>query len=88
MSHNHESNLRNIGWLINCSYNPQKHIMICNHLDKHSKYFNLYFSNYERIMLLGNDKNQVQGFCDIYIFECLIKHRSCYKIQLSRHVLI
>ena len=61
-----ELNLRNDKWLINCSYNPHKNL-IDNHLDALSKYLDLYSSEYEKVLPLGDFNADI------------IKQPTCYK---------
>ena len=69
--------MRNDKWLINCSYNPQKNL-IENHLDALSKYLDLYFSKYEKVLILGDfnagiEEKHMKCFCDNYNLKSLIK---------------
>ena len=78
-----EINLHNQKWLINCSYNPHKN-NIGAHLDSLNKSLDLFSSNFERIILLGDfnvevDENRMKFFCEIYGLKNLIKHPTCYK---------
>ena len=78
-----EINLHNQKWLINCSYNPHKN-NIGVHLDSLSKSLDLFSSNFERIILLGDfnvevDENRMKSFCEIYGLKNLIKQPTCYK---------
>ena len=65
-----EINLRNSKWLINCSYNPHKN-KIATHLDRLSKSLNIFSSNYEKFIILGDfnveiNKNHMTSFCENY----------------------
>ena len=78
-----EINLHNQKWLINCSYNPHKN-NIGAYLDSLSKSLDLFSSNFERIILLGDfnvevDENRMKSFCEIYGLKNLIKQPTCYK---------
>ena len=48
-----ELNLRNNKWLVNCSYNPHKNSVV-THLDIISESLDLFSSDYEKIILLGD----------------------------------
>ena len=43
-----ELNLRNVKWLINCSYNPHKNT-ISTHIDKLSESLDLFSADYEKV---------------------------------------
>ena len=65
-----EINLRNSKWLINCSYNPHKN-KIATHLDRLSKSLNIFSSNYEKFIILGDfnveiNKNHMKSFFENY----------------------
>ena len=78
-----EINLHNQKWLISCSYNPHKN-NISAHLDSLSKSLDLFSTNFERIILLGDfnvgvEENHMKSFCEIYGLQNLIKQPTCYK---------
>ena len=65
-----EINLRNSKWLIHCSYNPHKK-KIATHLDRLSKSLNIFSSDYEKFIILGDfnveiNKNHMKSFCENY----------------------
>ena len=75
--------LWNTKWLLHCSYNSHKN-MIEQCLTALSEYLDLYSSNYEKILILGDfnvsvKENHMKCFCDIYGLETLIKKPTCYK---------
>ena len=55
-----ETNLRKQKWLICCSYNPNKH-NISKHIEALSKSIDLFSSNHENVLLMG-DFNAGFGF--------------------------
>ena len=76
-------NLRNSKWLINCSYNPHRN-NISAHLDRLSKSLDVFSSNYDKLLLLGDfhvgvDENHMKSFCENYDLKSLIKQPTCYK---------
>ena len=71
-----EINLRKQKWLICCSYNPNKH-NISKHIEALSKSIDLFSSNYENILLMGNfnaglDNAVLKDFCNVYNLTSLI----------------
>ena len=78
-----ELNLRNSKWLVNCSYNPHRN-KISAHLDRLSKSLDVFYSNYDKLLLLGDfnvrvDENHMKSFCENYDLKSLIKRPTCYK---------
>ena len=78
-----EINLRKTKWLVFWSYNPHKD-NISNHLQLIRKKLDLYSSNYESIIFVGdfnseiNDK-RMHDFCESYNLSILIRESTCYK---------
>ena len=78
-----ELNLRNSKWLVNCSYNPDRN-NISAHLVRLSKSLDVFSSNYNKLLLLGDfnvgvDENHMKYFCENYDLKSLIKQPTCYK---------
>ena len=78
-----ELNLRNEKYLINFSYNPQK-TMISTHLVALEKFLNMHFSNYEKVLILGDfnvwvNEQNMQSFCETYDLKSMTKQHTCYK---------
>ena len=78
-----EINLRKQKWLICCSYNPNKH-NISKHIEALSKSIDLFSSNYDNILLMGNfnaglDNAVLKDFCNVYNLTSLINKATCYK---------
>ena len=77
-----EINLRKQKWLICCSYNPNKH-KISKHIEALSKSIDLFSSNYENFLLMG-DFNAglvsavLKDFCNLYNFTSLINYPILY----------
>ena len=77
-----ELNLRNSKWLVNCSHNPHKN-SIGNHLYRISKSLELLFSDYEKIIFVGDfnvtdDEHHMKYFCVNYGLKNLIRQPTCY----------
>ena len=65
-----ELNIRNIKWLLNCPHKPHKN-MTELHLAGLNEYLDIYSSNYEEILILGDfnvsaKKNHMKCFCGNY----------------------
>ena len=78
-----EINLRKRKWLVCCSYNPGKNT-ISNHLQLIRKKLDLYSSNYESIILVGDFNSEINDkcmndFCESYNLSSLIRESTCYK---------
>ena len=78
-----EINLRKRKWLVCCSYNPHKD-NISNHLQLIRKKLDLYSSNYESIILVGDFNSEINDkcmndFCQSYNLSSLIRESTCYK---------
>ena len=78
-----ELNLRNSKWLINCSYNSHKN-NIGTHLDRISQSLDVFSSNYERFLLVGDfnvavEETHMKSFCENYALTNLIRQPTCYK---------
>ena len=78
-----EINLRKQKWLICCSYNPNKH-NISKHIEALSKSIDLFSSNYENVLLMGDfnaglDNAVLKDFCNLYNLTNLINKATCYK---------
>ena len=74
-----EINLRKQKWLICCSYNPNKH-NISKHIEALSKSIDLFSSNYENVLLMGDfnaglDNAVLKDFCNLYNLTNLINNR-------------
>ena len=71
-----EINLRKQKWLICCSYNPSKH-NTSKHIEALSKSIDLFSSNYENLLLMGDfnavvDNAVLKDFCNLYNLTNLI----------------
>ena len=78
-----EINLRKQKWLICCCYNPNKH-NISKHVDALRKIIDLFPSNYENVLLMGDfnagsDNAVSKDFCNLYNLTNLINKATCYK---------
>ena len=78
-----EINLRKQKWLIYSSYNPNKH-NISKHIEALSKSIDLFSSDYENILLMGDfnaglDNAVLKDFCNLYNLTSLINRAICYK---------
>ena len=78
-----ELNLLNSKWLVNCSYNPHKN-SIAIHLDRISESLDLLYSDYEKIIFLGDfnvtdDEHHTKSFCENYGLKNLTRQPTCYK---------
>ena len=78
-----ELDLTNTKRLLNCFYNSHKK-MIEQHLVALDEYLDLYSSNYEKILILGDfnfnvKENHMKCFCDNYDLKTLIRKSTCYK---------
>ena len=78
-----EINLRKQKWLICCSYNPNKH-NISKHIEALSKSIDLFSSDYENILLMGDfnaglDNAVLKDFCNLFNLISLINKATCYK---------
>ena len=78
-----ESNLLKRKWLVCPSYNPHKD-NLRNHLQLIRKKLNLYSSNYESIILVGDFNSEIydkcmNDFCQSYNLSTLIRESTCYK---------
>ena len=81
-----EINLHTDKWLINCSYNPHKH-MIGNHLRAVSEKLDIYSSNYSNFSILKDfniemEEQQIKAFCDNYGLKSLIR-QPIYSIKVQ-----
>ena len=70
-------------WLVCCSYNPHKD-NISNHLQLIRKKLDLYSSNYESIILVGDFNSEINDkcineFCEICNLSSVIRESTCYK---------
>ena len=78
-----ELNFRKKKWLLNCSYNPNRN-NISNHLNTLRKSLDLYTSEYENIVPMGDFNAEINEFCmpslcESYGLKSLIKEPTCYK---------
>ena len=78
-----ETSLRKQKWLICCSCNPDKH-NISKHIKGLSKSIDLFSSNYENVLLMGDfnaglDNAVLKDFCNLYNLTNLINKATCYK---------
>ena len=74
-------------WLVCCSYNPHKD-NISNHLQLIRKKLDLYSSNYESIILVGDFNSEINDkcmndFCESYNLSSLIRESKISKILLA-----
>ena len=70
-------------WLVSCSYNPNRY-NISNHLQTISNSLDLYLSQYDKIIIVGDFNTEVgvtsmNAFCGRYSLSSLIKKPTCYK---------
>ena len=70
-------------WFVSCSYNPNTN-NISNHLQTISTSLDLYFSQYDNIIVVGDcnteiGKTSMNAFCKRYSLSSLIKEPTCYK---------
>ena len=78
-----EINLLKRKWLVCPSYNPHKD-NLRNHLQLIRQKLNLYSSNYESIILVGDFNSEIydkcmNDFCESYNLSTLIRESTCYK---------
>ena len=78
-----ELNLRNLKWLVCCSYNPHKNL-IKEHLRVLTEGIQFYSKDYENILLMGDSnaeitKTNMSSFCEIYHLTDIIKQSTCFK---------
>ena len=78
-----EINLFKKKWLLCCSYNPDSN-NIKNHLSALSVNLDIYFSQYEHFIVMGDFNVEVgnrdmEEFCKNYNLKCLIRAPTCYK---------
>ena len=78
-----EINLHKKKWLLSCSYNPDKD-NINNHLAALSKSLDIYSSEFDHFIVLGDfnvgvDNNEMKDFCLNYNLKSLIYVPTCYK---------
>ena len=70
-------------WLVSCSYSPHRD-NISNHLQTRSKSLDLYLSQYDNIIIVGDFNTEIgeasmNAFCERYSLSSLIKEPICYK---------
>ena len=70
-------------WLVSSSPNPHRD-NISNHLQSTTKSLDLYLSQYENIIIVGDfnteiDENSMNAFCERYSVSSLIKEPTFYK---------
>ena len=75
--------MRKTKWLVCWPYNPHKD-NISNHLQLIRKKIDLYSSNYESIILVGDFNSEINDkcmndFCESYNLSSLIRESTCYK---------
>ena len=73
--------LRKQKWLISCSYNPNKS-MIIQHMEALGKNIDLYSSTYKNLIFLGNSNagikhSALKDFCNLYSLTSLINKPAC-----------
>ena len=78
-----EINLRKRKWLVCCSYNPHKDD-ISNHLRLIWKKLDLYSSNYESIIIIGDFNSEINDKCmndfwESFNLSSLLRESTCYK---------
>ena len=76
-----EINLRKRKWLVCCSYSPHKD-NISNHLQSIRKKLDLYSSNYESIILVGDFNSEINDKCmndffESYNLNSLVRKSAC-----------
>ena len=74
-------------WFVSCSYN-QHGDDISNHLQTISKSLDLYLSQYDNIIIVGDFNTEIgetsmNAFCERYSLSSLIKEPTCYKNPAS-----
>ena len=70
-------------WFVSCSYNPNTN-NISNHLQTISTSLDLYFSQYDNIIVVGDcnaeiGETSMNAFCERFSLSTLIKEPTCYK---------
>ena len=70
-------------WLLSCSYNPN-FSTISDHLEILGRNLDLYFVQYENLILIGDfntgiNHSCMKTFCESYTLSSLIKEPTCYK---------
>ena len=70
-------------WLVSCFYKPQRD-NISNRLQTISKSLDLYLSQYDNIIIVGDFNTEIgetsmKAFCERYSLSSLIKEPTCYK---------
>ena len=78
-----EINIRKKKWLLVCTYNPNKNLIL-NHFKEIGKNLDNYTSKYDNFILLGDLNSApteavVRDFCQIYGCKNLIKDNTCFK---------
>ena len=78
-----ELNLRKKKWLICCCYNLHKNL-INYYLQGLAKEIQIYFNNYDDILLIGDFNAEVSetsfpSFCELYQVKSIINQSTCYK---------
>ena len=78
-----EINLRGKKWVLCCSYNPKKSLIL-EHLNETGKNLDLLLSKYDNFMLIGGLNAEptdatVSDFCEIYNLKHLTKDQTCFK---------
>ena len=78
-----EINIRKKKWLLVCTYNPNKNLIL-NHPKEISKILDNYSSKYDNFILLDDlnsepTESAVRDFCQIYGCKNLIKDNTCFK---------
>ena len=86
--------LRNVMWLINCSYNPHKN-SIGNHLQALSDFLDSHSSKCKKVLILADfrielDDQNMKTFCDSYSLTSLspacsknLSHPECIDLMLT-----
>ena len=83
--------MRQRSWLISCSYSLHKD-NISKHIEILSKNLDLYSSQYENNIIIGDfnvgvSDPHMNDFCDAYSLSSLIKEPTCYKVPKYCHAL-
>ena len=70
-------------WLLSCSYNPKK-VQIPNHLAELSKSTDLYLTEYDQLLFLGEfyagvEDSAIKNFCSTYSLTTMLNKPTCFK---------
>ena len=86
-----EINLRKRKWLLCCTYNPHKNLIVA-HLREIQVALDVLSSKYENIIIIGDFNSEpkesaIIDFCQEDNMENLINNFTCYKTLINQHAL-